>query len=466
MSLLLRLAVGSGRGALARQVLVVLGTSLASALLLVATGIATMSQTAFRSGCGRLPLPDGRVVAIACPEVVVTNQYLDQPGLRSGVVIGFVLCVVPLLVFVANASRVAARQRDERLAGLRLAGATQRQVRGLAVLDTVLGGTAGAVLGTVLYLVGRAIVTELSAGQARAVALATTPSFLLGLAVLALLLVALAGGAALTLRAVSITPLGVVRKAPRRQPRPWGALMLTVGLAGIALLAATHQTSGAGQVALAGLLALTMLGLVVSGSWITSRIGRLVARRAQSPALLLAGRHLEDQPRAQARAMSSVLLVVLAATIALVTLGDLLMMDPEALAGGRSSYLSGYLLAGVGMAFSLVVGAAGLLLVTAEGLIERRRTLAALHSGGVPQATLRRAVLAQVALPMVPAATLAVLVGLAFTGVLSRGGFPLTGTVAFCLLLPVLAVGASVLAAAATLPFLGSSTDVEQLRAT
>jgi hypothetical protein len=30
----------------------------------------------------------------------------------------------------------------------------------------------------------------------------------------------------------------------------------------------------------------------------------------------------------------------------------------------------------------------------------------------------------------------------------------------------VLAVGASVLAASATLPFLGSSTDVEQLRAT
>jgi hypothetical protein len=374
VSLVLRLAAGTGKAAIARLALVVLGTAFATALLLVATGIGRLTNAAFSGSCSGSLLPDGRVVEAPCFTGPITVGYLVQPGLRHGVVLGFVLCVVPLLVFLATASRVAARQRDQRLAGLRLAGATQGQVRMLAVLDTLIGGTAGVLLGSIAFVAARAVVVAAGRGQVQAIARETRPSLLGGAAVLAVLLLALAAGAALTLRTLSITPLGVARRAPRRRPRPWGLLMLASGLSVLSVLAATRHTTGAGAVAIGLMLSLTMLGLVASGTWLTSRVGSAVARRATGPVLLLAGRRLEDEPRAQARAMSAVVLVVLSATVALVVLQDFINVSD----GGDHFYVAGFVLAGVGMAFSLVVGAAGLLLTTAEALLERRRTLAAL----------------------------------------------------------------------------------------
>lgn len=462
MSLTIRLVAGSGKAAIVRQALVVLGTALASALLLVAAGIGHLTNAAFTSGCTATLAPDGTYVEEPCVKGAITFDYLVQPGLRHGVVVGFVLCVVPLLVFVATASRVAARQRDERLAGLRLAGATQSQVRVLAVLDTLLGATAGALIGTALYLVGRSVVITSSTGQVRAVATKATPSLGLGVAVLLVLLSALAVGAALTLRTVAITPFGVVRKAPRRHPRPWGIGLLAAGLLGTSILVATQHTNGAAAGLVAMTLTCAMLGLVASGTWITSRTGRFVATRAQGPVLLLAGRRLEDEPRAQARAMSAVVLVVLSATIGLMALQDFVRTDGQ----DADFYGPGFVLAGVGMAFSLVVGAAGLLLTTAEGLLERRRTLAAMQASGVPSETLRRAVLLQVALPMLPAACLAVVAGVVAMLGLSAGELGLGPLILYALLLPPLAVAAAVGAAATTLPFLRSGMSIEQLRAT
>ncbi|MGZ6804260.1 MAG: FtsX-like permease family protein [Nocardioidaceae bacterium] len=460
MSLLLRLVAGRGRAALARQALVVLGTAVASVLLLVATGIAGVAAGALGGVCAGEVLPDGAVVEGPCAHGPITSSYLVQPGLRHGVVLGFVLCVVPLLVFVGTASRVAARRRDERLAGLRLAGATQAQVRGLAVLDTLLGGSVGVVLGSLAYLGVRGLVLSTAHGQLLAVSRETAPPLPSAAVVLLLLLLGLAIGAALALRSVLITPLGVARRAPRERPRPWGLALLAVSLTGVALLVASGRTRGLGTALAALLLAGTMLGLVASGTWVTARVGRAAAGRARGPVLLLAGRRLADDPRAQARAMSAVLLVVMSATVGLVVLQD--FVDHA----DRRDYVGGFALAGAGMVFSLLVGAAGLLLTTAEGMLERRRTLAALHAGGVPLATLRRAVLAQVALPVLPASALAVAVGVIFSEALFGGQLDLTGTALLSLLLPPVAVLASTAAAAVTLPLLRRGASVEQLRAT
>ena len=466
MPFVLRLAVGSGLTALVRLLLVVVGVAVAAALLLTATGIATLDRAdlGISGSSGTFTYADGTTEVFEEPgsSGPITTSYLTEPELRRGVTLGFVLCVVPLLVVVGTASRVAVRRRDERLAGLRLAGATDRQVRLLAAVDAATGAAAGALLGGVLFLVVRAGVLGASDGQLRAIASAVLPPLLPALAVLVLLVVGTAAAAAVALRSVLITPLGVVRRAPRRHPRPWGLLILTAGLGAFATAAVRGvPDTGAGDAVLGGSLALSLVGLVACGPWLTSLTGRAAGRLARGPALLLAGRRLEDEPRAQARAMSAVVLVVVAATIGLVSLEDFRRIsssDPV----GDDFYLLGYALAALGMAFSLAIAAAGLLLTTLEGMLERRRTLAAQHAAGVPRRTLRRAVLLQVGLPVLPAASLAVLAGLVTVRALASGE-PVAVPISV-LMLPPLAALVCTLAAACTLPTLRRAADVEQLR--
>lgn len=462
----LRLAVGSGRAALVRMLLVVAGVAVAAALLLTATGIATLdrSDLGISGAAGTITYADGTSEVYEEPgsSGPITTSYLTEPELRRGVTLGFVLCVVPLLVFVGTASRVAVRRRDERLAGLRLAGATEGQVRLLAALDAAAGAAAGAMVGVVLFLAARAAVLAAGDGQLRDIAVAVLPPLLPATGVLLLLVAGTAAAATLALRSVLITPLGVVRRAPRRHPRPWGLLILVVGLGIFATAAiAGVPDTATGDAVLGASLALSLVGLVACGPWLTSLTGRAVGRLARGPALLLAARRLEDEPRAQARAMSAVVLVVVAATVGFVSLEDYRRIssdDPV----GDDFYALGYSLAALGMAFSLAIAAAGLLLTTLEGLLERRRTLAAQQGGGVPLRTLRRAVLLQVSLPVLPAASLAVLAALATVRALASG--ERVAVPVEVVLLPPLAALVCAAAAACTLPTLRRAADMEHLR--
>jgi uncharacterized membrane protein YhaH (DUF805 family) len=470
VNLTLRLASGSGRAAVVRQALVVAGIAVASALLLVAVGVAHLQRTALAiSGYAELDLSGNVVHQNPGSNGAITLAYLVEPGLRRGVVFGFVLCVVPLLVFVATASRVASRQRDERLAGLRLAGASTGQVRALAVVDTLVGGTAGVIVGTLGYLAVRALLLAAPGTQAAAIAAGTTPPIWLACLVLLALLAALGLTAALALRSVLVSPLGVARRAGHQHPRPLGLGLLGLGLA---LALAVAAVAGAGldrdpaghhPALMIASLVLLLVGLVVSGPWLSVCVGRLVTRRASTPALLLAGRRLEDDPRAQARAMSAVVLVVVAATIGLTVFADALAVSGSDTGTDRTFIYQGYGAAAVGMLFSLLVGASGLLLATGEGLLERRRSDAALHAAGVPLSVLRRSVLLQVALPVLPATVLAVLVTTVFDLVVF-GSYVVSVPGLLALTLPLPATGAAVLAATGTLPLLRGALDVQRLR--
>jgi hypothetical protein len=469
-SLVLRLALGSGRSAAGRLVLIVLGTAAAAALLLVATGVATLdrSDLSIPSSSGYVTYADGSAEPFDEPgsSGPITTSYLVEPELRRGVALGFVLCVVPLLVFVAVATRVAVRRRDDRLAALRLAGASNGQVRVLAALDAAVAATAGAVLGAVLFLAGRGTLLQL-AGDPQLVAIVDrlAPPLPAAALVLVALVATTTAASTLLLRSLRITPLGVVRKAPPRRPRPWGLALLVGGLLAFATLALTGvPNTVTGDLSLGAALAVSMIGLVTCGPWLTSLTGRALARVSHRPAALLAGRRLEDEPRAQARAMSAVVLVVLSATIALVVLQDFRLADRGHDEAFDDFYLQGFTLTAIGMAFSLGVAACGLLLTTLEGLLERRRTLGALSANGVPRSVLRRAVLLQVGLPVLPAATLAVLAGLAVTGSLFHAEQAVAVLPVALLALPAAAAGVSLLAAACTLPALPRSADLAALR--
>nr|BFF23241.1 hypothetical protein GCM10025732_12060 [Glycomyces mayteni] len=73
-------------------------------------------------------------------------------------VLAAILMAVPAAVFGAAAARLTVSRRDERLATLRLIGATPGQVMRLTLIETVLAAVAGSVAGTALWMLSTPLV--------------------------------------------------------------------------------------------------------------------------------------------------------------------------------------------------------------------------------------------------------------------------------------------------------------------
>lgn len=445
-----RLARGGGRAEAVRWALVVLGASLATVLLLSAALVSAVQGGLDRQTSG-------------LQGVAYRTELLDQSGLRPGVVTALVLMVVPVLVFLGMCARIAAAQRDRRLAAVRLAGADPGQVRLLAALDTAVPAAAGALLGLLAVAVGKGLLessyqrNEAVLGAARALPTDVPLPPVRTLLVLLLVPALSAASAVLALRRVETTPLGVSRRA---RPAP-GAGGFAVLLGGVVAVVCAPLLGDAALLPLTLGAALLMLGLVSSSSWLTARTGAVAARFARRPALLLAGRRLQADPRAQGRALAGVVLAVLVASAAAV-------LREVTLRGADPSddfYRNAYDLVDLALLVALVVAAAGLVVAACEAVLERRRTLAALSASGVPLTVLRRAMLLQSLLPAVPAVLLAAAVGTAATQ-LFAGAMDGTFAVPTGRLLAV--VGLALLAVAAasvvTLPLVHRAVQPSELR--
>ncbi|WP_030160974.1 FtsX-like permease family protein [Glycomyces sp. NRRL B-16210] len=217
-----------------------------------------------------------------------------------------VLMAVPAAVFGAAAARLTVSRRDERLATLRLVGATPAQVVRLTLIETTLAAAAGSIVGTLAWLAttplfalipidgGRWYVADLWSGAAWTAAVALAVPLLVAVSAL------------IGLRGVVISPLGV---AQRVKPKGLKLIRAVVFLAlALAFVAAT-QVMGASMVAVGILLALfagTLAALNLVGPWIVQKLGNLLARTARGPSRLLAARRLAEDPKAAWRAVSGV----------------------------------------------------------------------------------------------------------------------------------------------------------------
>lgn len=195
-----------------------------------------------------------------------------------------VLLVVPLLTLGGAAARLGVARRNERLATLRLLGATPREVVGLTLVETATQGLAGAVLGTVLYgvllpvwaaipLLGRTFtVGELWVG----------PGVLALVWLVVPLLAAVSG--AVTLRQVVVSPLGVARRVRPPALRAVRVVVAVVAFASFVVVSMTLQLFAAAAVAvLLGALALAFLAVNAIGPWLLGVAGRRRLRRARTP---------------------------------------------------------------------------------------------------------------------------------------------------------------------------------------
>ena len=226
-------------------------------------------------------------------------------------VIAVVLLLVPLATVGASAARLAARRRDERLASLRLLGATTGTITALTVLEAAVTALVGAALGVVLYAVLAPLVGLLHFRGEALGAQMWVPWWWLPLAVLGVALLA-AASAVVGLRAVVVTPLGV-RTRQRPGTAHWVRVVIAVGVLVVGL--GLMQVLGVlgelgGIVAIVGTLAAIFGGMLLAldalGPWFVRVRARRQARTAGTVPRLLAARMILEDPKAAWRQVSGV----------------------------------------------------------------------------------------------------------------------------------------------------------------
>ncbi|MGW6447199.1 FtsX-like permease family protein [Lentzea sp. NPDC055074] len=236
--------------------------------------------------------------------------------------VGLVVLVVPCLVLVASAARLTAAKRERRLAALRLAGASPRQVVVMTAVETALGAVVGSVLGVVLAQPFSHITAKVpwEGGTWFPGDFVPEPAVVAAVAVLAPLLVI--GAAVLGLRRVVNQPLAAEAK---RKVRSW-RLLTIAGALGVFFLGIMYaqEAGGDGQftVVLLGLGAVA-LALVLAGPVLTAWVGRFFVGRWRRPSTLLAGRRLAGDPVAAFRGSAGVVIAVFTGSMALTMLPGL-----------------------------------------------------------------------------------------------------------------------------------------------
>ncbi|MDO0910630.1 ABC transporter permease [Streptomyces sp. DT2A-34] len=225
---------------------------------------------------------------------------------QGTVLLGVVLLVMPVVVLASAAGRLGAARREQRLAALRLAGATPRQILAMTAAEAAGVGAAGALAGALAYTALLPALAELPYG----VGGWYTGQLWVGLPWLAAVVLAVTAlitvSAVTMLRQVATSPLGVAQQADPRRTRLIRLVLF------VAVLAYIWMTAGdRGQLKTRQLLALLALfygAFWLFGPWVVDRLGRIVGRRAKRPATLLAARRLSDDPRAVWRTVSGLVL--------------------------------------------------------------------------------------------------------------------------------------------------------------
>ena len=307
--------------------------------------------------------------------------------------LALLLLAVPLVTLGAAAARLSSRRRNDRLATLRLLGASGREIWALTVLEATLVAAAGAVAGVALYIALLPLVGLLPffGGPVGMASVAIDP--LMGDGVLAGVVVIAAVSAAASLRKVTVTPLGVRTRSAAPPSRRAALIIGLVALAGVALLVANFAVVGEllgpaiALVVLLGVFAGGMALLNLVGAPIVAARGRAMARRANSAAQLVAGRELAAHAGPSWRRVSGMAIVSFIAVVA--GCGLAIADVAEGAEGTLMADIRTGVLVTLGIAFVLLACAVGV--TQAASVLEERDLIVGLDRLGIPDAELRRA---------------------------------------------------------------------------
>ncbi|WP_433206887.1 FtsX-like permease family protein [Dactylosporangium sp. CS-047395] len=284
---------------------------------------------------GRTPA-EVRAIPRAHEVTAISNEPLQLPAAAMDLVLSVIAggLLFPLLVFIGTATRLAATRREQRFAAMRLVGATPRQVTALAAVESGVAAVVGTVAGFALFPALRAGLAAVPLSTERFFPADITPGPVLAVLIALGVPLGAIAAAALAMRRVRISPLGVVRQVTPKPPRAWRLIPMAVGLLELAYFIGRRPETSSGQTAafLPGFL-LVMIGLVIAGPWLTMTAARLLARRARRLPTLVAARRLADNPQAAFRAVSGVMLALFVVSVATGVIGT--MNDERGVHYGR-----------------------------------------------------------------------------------------------------------------------------------
>lgn len=228
------------------------------------------------------------------------------------------LLVIPLASLSGAAARLSARRRDDRLATLRLLGATPANVVAITVLESAMVAAAGALVGVLLYLAASPLVGLIHFGG-RAIgaeAIILDPLAIAGV-VLAIVLLA-AVSAIVGLRKVVISPLGVrLRQSAPHMSWLRGLIGGVVVIVAVVVLQSFGVLPGytAIAVAIAAVFAVGVGVLNLVGPWALWLVARVQVSRATTAARLIAARTTLEAPKVAWRQVSGLAMTSFVAVV-------------------------------------------------------------------------------------------------------------------------------------------------------
>ncbi|SDS93587.1 hypothetical protein [Microlunatus soli] len=225
-----------------------------------------------------------------------------------------VILIIPVFTLGGAAARLSISRRDERLAALRLAGATGGQVGVIAIADAASQALVGAVGGVVLYLAALPGVAMINfQGRAFTWSELWVGPGVLTAAVAAVVLLA-AVSAVISLARIVVSPLGVAR---RTSPARVRTIRIVVAVAVLAAWAPVTQIfkTGAQLTVIMVVFAACFGVLNLIGPLVLALIGKINVRRANTVPKLLAARRLIDDPRSAWRTVAGVTLATFVAGV-------------------------------------------------------------------------------------------------------------------------------------------------------
>ena len=319
---------------------------------------------------------------------------------------GFLL-LTPLFTLGASAARLSARRRDDRLATLRLLGASTRRLTLYTMLDSVIYAAVGFVLGFIVYLI-----LVLPFGMLRFQNIPLGPENML----LPLPIVLVCGFVSLIIAAtsslfglskVTISPLGVRTRSDKpslgKRALLLGCVLLVVGFIGAiasqVIMNLAADSMGANGFVLVLVIAimfglpilLTMLAVDLIGGFVVGLYARIRVRTARTPATLLAYRSIMESPRAAWRQVSGVAMTTFIAAFVGPILG-MVNSAPGVEEGSAESYLIGDILQGLVLVLflSYLLVALSALLNQSAAIYERGSLYSSLRMMGTEAAVLKR----------------------------------------------------------------------------
>ena len=246
-----------------------------------------------------------------------------DPSVLLLIIFAVVGALAPVVVFVSTATQLSAARREQRLAALRLVGATSLQVTQLAAIEAFLATIAGVAGGILLFVVTRPLVALITLDEATWFPSSITPPIFPAIAMLATIPVVGVVSAVVALRRVVVNPLGVQRRQTPPMPGLARAIPLLISLAvlvGTLLIwriLQTQRIQGGGTLILVLVGAAfggVVFGIVLVGPWLTALVGRALRWIPAGASTLLASRRLTDDPRGSFGSIAGVIMAVFVAS--------------------------------------------------------------------------------------------------------------------------------------------------------